>query len=61
MKILSILVCLLGFIYSFVEAVYIGNHAQSVMHQIYGGVHAIMATIFLCSMFIIVAIYKNKQ
>lgn len=61
MKILSILICLAGFIYSLVEAIFIGAHAQSVMHQIYGGVYAIMATIFICSMFIIFAIYKNKQ
>ena len=52
MKILSILICLAGFIYSLVEAIFIGAHAQSVMHQIYGGVYAIMATIFICSMFI---------
>lgn len=61
MKTLSIFVCVLGFIYSFVEAIFIECHAQSVMHQIYGSVHALMAAVFICSVFIIVAIYKNRQ
>jgi len=62
MKILSITVCLLGFIVLFLAAIGCELTAKTnewlIFHE---SIFLIMSTIFLCSMFIIIAIYKSKQ
>ena len=61
MKLLSILVCLLGFIATFLATVGYFWDAKVGLQVIFSGMFMITSSIFLCSMFIIIAIYKNKQ
>lgn len=63
MKILSITVCLLGFIVLFLAAIgcELTAKADEIWLIFHESIFLIMSTIFLCSMFIIIAIYKNKQ
>ena len=59
MRYLPTIICLLGFAYGSVQAVYISENANSVMHQLYGGQYGIVAAMFLCTWMIISAISKK--
>lgn len=54
--VVTIIVCLIGFLYSFGEAYYAYVNAQSIMHQMYSGIYALIATIFLCTSLIVWAV-----
>ena len=52
-------VCLIGAIYGFFQLFYIESNAKSVMHQIYGAEYGIMATIFVCTLFLLTKLQSN--
>lgn len=54
------IVCIIAFFICALNAYYINDNAASVIHQVYSGLWGVIATLFICTGFIIGSIeHKN--
>lgn len=57
----AIIFCILGILYCTLNSCAINSRADSIMHQMYAGQYALMSVMFLCCIFIVLAVMQNKK
>ena len=57
----AIIFCVLGILYCTLNSCAINSRADSIMHQLYAGQYTLMSVMFLCCIFIVLAVMQNKK